>query len=888
MPSVEELLASGNLLLAANDRTSRALAIEYGRRQQQSAWPAPPIFAWDGWIQREWQNREQQPLTLLTPWQERELWTQIIRNSGIDESTLAKSLAPLAQSAHSLLCDFSPISLQPQNHADWIGDAKHFSLWLDEFSALCKQNRWLPSAMLPARLTELLASDPTPRSALNLVGFDRLTPSRISLLAAWGKFEPVATNEIAASIEHRSYSDPDTEMAACAKWLHRQIEEGAERVALLLPAVSAIRGELERVLRRELALNQLPLSRGNLRLPFEFTEGIALAQIPLIQSALLFLEWLQSPLSEAEVLWLVQSGYLLTSAHERLALAQADMDMRRCNMQRTEWSLNDFVGKALPPESIFRQRIHAAYELLPDSSRTALPIEWAALVPRLMQAIGFPGWQPLSSGEKQASDRWSTLLDESAALGAATGRISLQRYLSLLKDQAGEVLFTQQSEGTLLQIMEPVAAAGQSFDAIWFLGASESTWPVRGNPNPLLPLRLQRDCRMPNSSATANWELAQTITTRIAHSADAVVYSYPFMNDDGEQRPSSLVLAIAGSPTAILPTEATSAFNLPLEEILQTRWIPIDNPQVDGGASVLTSQSNCAFLAFAQHRLGATELEAAQAGLSATERGQLLHKVLEALWNPTEGPLHGESESLQVPDEELAEFVEYAVGKVFESHRAIHPHQPWEHSYLELERRRIAGIVLDWLRFERTRPPFRVESTEHKASSISVGPLRMNLRLDRIDRIGPAEESTSLLIDYKTGSVSPSDWNPPRPKDPQLPLYAVFAGIPDLSGLVFASVRRDSTGFTLKGSVRNAEQVLASPGKGSVMVRNPLTDSTLEDWRKELLSLADQFAAGEAMVNPRDYPVTCKYCGLKSLCRVEETLAAISTGEEDENDEKDE
>jgi probable DNA repair protein len=597
------------------------------------------------------------------------------------------------------------------------------------------------------------------------------------------------------------------------------------------------------------------------------------------------LEWLQSPLPEAEALWLVQSGYLLTSAEERLALAQADMDLRRRSLQRTEWSLNDFAQQALPPESGLRQRMDAACALLPISSRTALPIEWAALVPRLMQAIGFPGWQPLSSGEKQASDRWSTLLDESAALGATTGRISLQRYLALLKDQAGEVLFTQQSEGAILQIMEPVAAAGQYFDAIWFLNASESTWPVRGNPNPLLPLKLQRDCRMPNSSATANWELAQIITKRITLSAEAVVYSYPAMNEDGEQRPSSLVLAVAGSPKSISQPMLPFAMNPALEEVKQARWIPISSPQVEGGASVVTSQSNCAFLAFAQHRLGATELEAAQAGLTATERGQLLHKVLEALWNPADGPLNGESESLQVPDEELAESVEYAVGKVFESHRAIHPHQPWEYRYLELERQRAEKIVLDWLCFERTRPPFRVESTEHKASFVNVGPLNMNLRLDRIDCIGPADNPSSLLIDYKTGSVSPGDWNTPRPKDPQLPLYAVFAGIPDLSGLVFAKVRRDKEGFSLKGNVRNAEQVLANPGKGSAIVRNPLTDSLLEEWRQELLSLANSFSAGEAMVNPRDYPATCKYCGLKPLCRVEETLTAINAEEEAENDE---
>jgi len=46
------------------------------------------------------------------------------------------------------------------------------------------------------------------------------------------------------------------------------------------------------------------------------------------------------------------------------------------------------------------------------------------------------------------------------------------------------------------------------------------------------------------------------------------------------------------------------------------------------------------------------------------------------------------------------------------------------------------------------------------------------VRLDRIDRLN---DDSLLVIDYKSGTVSPSSWDLPRPDDVQLPLYAGFA-----------------------------------------------------------------------------------------------------------------
>jgi ATP-dependent helicase/nuclease subunit B len=44
----------------------------------------------------------------------------------------------------------------------------------------------------------------------------------------------------------------------------------------------------------------------------------------------------------------------------------------------------------------------------------------------------------------------------------------------------------------------------------------------------------------------------------------------------------------------------------------------------------------------------------------------------------------------------------------------------------------------------------------------------------------------------------------------------------------------------------------------------------LTAWRDTLNHLADDFRRGDARVDPKEFPQTCTYCGLMSLCRVHE------------------
>ena len=202
------------------------------------------------------------------------------------------------------------------------------------------------------------------------------------------------------------------------------------------------------------------------------------------------------------------------------------------------------------------------------------------------------------------------------------------------------------------------------------------------------------------------------------------------------------------------------------------------------------------------------------------------------------------------------------------------------HRYLELEAQRLTTLVTEWLAFEATRVAFGVADTEVKRP-IQIAGLNFDLRLDRIDILS---DDTLLVIDYKSGNVSPGSWNLPRPDDVQLPLYAGFAldrATEPLGGLVFARVRPGETGFA--GRVFDAEAtLLPTLGKTTALVKNPLSAEDLIDWRDAIEQFASNFLAGRAEVDPREYPKTCERCGLQTLCRVQESRLALGDESEDE------
>src|SRR6185312_3621474 len=79
---------------------------------------------------------------------------------------------------------------------------------------------------------------------------------------------------------------------------------------------------------------------------------------------------------------------------------------------------------------------------------------------------------------------------------------------------------------------------------------------------------------------------------------------------------------------------------------------------------------------------------------------------------------------------------------------------------------------------------FTVETTEQD-SHYELGPLRLRLRLDRIDRL---KDGRLVLIDYKSGEPKTKSLHGERPSEPQLLVYAAALGAA-VDALYFAKLK---------------------------------------------------------------------------------------------------
>ena len=890
LPLIDAWLRDGGIVVTASERAARSLAVRFHRarrREGLTAWPSPRILDWQTFVRDAWDERAFDGRMVLSHLQEQALWARIVAEAAPVAVALAGTadrLAALAMEAHHLLCAYAPQLLRDSARSGWDQDAGAFSAWLAAFNEICRDRKLISGAGLPLELDESLKADSAERPPLLLAGFDRILPAQQAFFAAWGagdRLREVPLGATATQIYFHAAADPSSELAACALWAKAQLAANPQaRLLIVTQDARTRRGEIERAFHRYLSAGENSFSAANL---LEFSLGVPLSQVALARGAQLLLRWPSSAIAENQLDWLLSTSQIAASPDESRALLGFMRSLRRHGLERPRWTLEGFLrqrpNRNLPAEWV--ARMTQARERLQESAhRLQSPLAWAEFVPHLLEIAGWPGAARrggLTSAEFQVLRRWQRTVDDCASLGFDGRRVAWSDFLTVLDRAVDETLFAPESEDAPILIAGSAESAGLTADAIWFLGASEDAWPATGATHPFLPLAVQRQAGMPHATPKLDWDLADVMTRRLLASAPEVHFSFARQSEGVETRPSRIVAQLAGPPqelsSGLIALRSPEPLTVAFDDATQ---LPYPLGEVSGGASVLTAQSQCPFKAFAKARLDAESWDAAEAGLSASERGMLLHEVLHSIWNgPPEG-IRSQAELAALTD--LAAFVLGHVQHVLHVRMPARAREQMPQKYLDLEGRRLVILITEWLRFEETRLPFTVLKTEKK-TNVSVAGLPLHLRLDRVDRL---KDDSLLVIDYKTGDAKAKSWDLPRPDDVQLPLYAGFAlqkEEGDVSGLVFAKLRAGE--YCFEGRVKAAKQTLKDRLSGnSNLVRKPLTREDMDGWRAEINRLAEAFLVGEAQVNPRAYPETCRNCGLQALCRIQE----IENGEEAADD----
>lgn len=880
-------LERGATVVTGNQRAARTLRREFDRRQRRlglESWRPPAVLAWDTWTAGLWRQLlvdGNASLLLLNRTQEHTVWRAVLEaDEELASLQSVDSLAEMAAEAWRLLCSYD--GQGRLRRAAVSVDTRAFQRWAQMLERICKAEGFLTQAELEKTLCGAVEAGRLEYSAggVALVGFDTLTPAQMGLVKALRAAE-VEVEDLRLELQRESRAlvataDEAEELTVAARWIRTFLEEQSDaRVAVIVPGLETQKAKIDRAFREVLApeLEDIEAESAG---PHEFSLGVALPEAPLVAVALELLHWAVEPLAVERVSGLLLSPYFCGSREERGARAEFDaFELRRARMLRPEVTL-DWLSKKVDwskrrarlgrlPEALRAMRRVVAARL--NSADRRSHAEWAERMQELLEAAGWGASEGEDSVEFQTRRRWEGALDELATLDFDGQRVGFAQALEGLMRIARQTVFAAESREAPVQVMGPLEAAGSSFDAVWFLRGGDLSWPVATGSNPLLPWQMQRELAMPGTDVARDDEAAQRMTKRIAESAGTVVFSYAEESIEGKQRASTATAGLGLEEVEALEIggPAPKRSMVEIEEIEDTARVhALPDRVIHGGARVLELQAACGFRAFAEQRLWSTEVETADLGMDALESGTVVHRVLEYFWDE----MKTQSALRAMTTAERAERLESCILRALTKTAELSETE-WDEAYVAMQRERLRRLLGAWLELELERSPFEVKLSEKEFKDVRVGPLQLNVRMDRVDVV----EGGEVVIDYKTGLTSPSDWLTDRPNKPQLPLYAILSDPDQLHGVAVGLVRAGE-GMELKGYA-TSKGVLPK----LVKMKTATLAEQVDDWRRVLERLAKDFAAGDARVAPNKYPTTCEQCGQRILCRLD-----VSMLDEDEED----
>jgi probable DNA repair protein len=875
---IAQALGRGAAVVTGNQRAARTLRVAFDRQQRSlglDSWKPPVILAWDAWTANLWHALLVGGHTsklLLNRTQEHAVWRKILEaDEELRSLRTVDSLAEMAAQAWILLCGYN--GQARLRGAAVSSDTRAFQRWSLKFEQQCRADGLLARAQLESALQAAAAAGQleaeTP-SEVVLVGFDSLTPAQLQLVEALQDVGvKIDEQPIAIAPEQQSIvtnADVREELRVAALGVRRLLEQNPRaRVAVIVPDLEKQRAEIDRVFREILAPELEDITADANAEPYEFSVGVMLADTPMAATALDLLRWSTGTLPLERVSRLLLSPYLAAIKAEHGARAEFDaFELRRAKLLRPEisleWSIKAIEGSRRKSKltsllNKLRMMLIASNRLTKSTQRPHS--EWAEAMRELLAAAGWGAGTGEDSVEFQTRRKWESALDELSTLDFDGQRVGFVQALDALTRIAQQTMFAPESREAPVQIMGPLEAAGSTFDAIWFMRSGDLSWPLPRRANPLLPWPLQRDLQMPGTDAQQDANQSQRMTERIAASAPIAVFTYAAESAEGRQRLSSAMSGLAFE--AVAAKAITAAETAPLfvdtEKIEDSGRLPLLPDQViHGGAEILRLQAACGFRAFAERRLWSTELRTTEMGLDAAERGTIVHLVLESFWN--EVKTQSALKAMQRTEREA--LLNQCITTALQKSEKL-SETSWDAAYLDMQRERLRNLLGPWLDLELARPPFEVKLSEKKLEGVQIGPLRLSVRVDRID-IG---EGGDIIIDYKTGVAKPSEWLSDRPDAPQLPLYAVLSEAEQLEAVAFGQIRAGKD-MGLQGFTTSADAGIRVPRQHPDNL-----EAQVAEWRQVLTSLAEDFYHGDIRVSPKSFPSTCAYCAQRLLCRID-------------------
>ncbi len=634
---------------------------------------------------------------------------------------------------------------------------------------------------------------------------------------------PMEPSGRGTSAQQMSFDTPEEELAAVSRWTRRLLEARSDRarIGVIVPDLGNRYGA---VLRQFTAELDPMLATGTQGL-IDIGGGTPLRTQPIWQPARDWLALCFDRLGVERTRVCLNSPYLNLPRIPALPVQIAPT-----------LSLYELVRQMDLPE--------LGPELL-TSVRTLHGTEQplAAWIHAFRAVLTLAGWTGQGAGSNQFQ-AFQEIDKRLAALAhwADERSLSARSALEQIDQFLSSITFAPERPPAPVQIMGYLESTGLDFTHLWVLGLDDQSWPRLPAPNPFVPIRLLKKHQLPRTTPEQEAEFAGSRLEQWTRSTDHLIVSHARHQDETECRPSPLIghLPRLERFEEHRPHPAFVHRHDQLEAIDDRLGLPLPPGRHRGGTTRIRDQATCPFRGYAIHRLGLQEVRQPRGLPDALDRGILIHETLHRLYENA-------ARDGQTP----AMLTEVQFGQAADQALARH-YGRFPVPFRNRERERLVLLLDAWNRLESSRDDVAIEHLELGITA-EFGGIGLNLRIDRIDRIGEAH----LVIDYKTGRIG-NRLTQDRLLDPQLPLYALTDA--SVKGVLYAEI--DETRPRLKGiSELDLDQAsLEAPAGGS-------WEAQRRRWQNQIDTLTEEISTGFAAVTPYDSRA-CQLCHLQSLCRI--------------------
>jgi ATP-dependent helicase/nuclease subunit B len=720
---------------------------------------------------------------------------------------------------------------------------------MQAFTARCRDLHALPLAQLTTCL------DQARTGPVQLAGFSTMRPLQRDLIERWrahgSEIALIATQGAPARASIARTLDADDELASAVEWVQRRLlEDGRRRLLVVVPHLETVRPMLSSLF-------------GRAQHTFAIEGGERLTGAPLVRHALTSLRFALAPLDfDVFSAWLRSPFWQRPDGADR---ARIDLWLRRELDVRVSWQ--DLLQRlASPPDALAEAatqwREHLERFAATFTGMTARANVWAERFLVALSALGFPGKEH-GAAPLESHVRMRETLNDLASLDVALGELTLSAAIGWLERLIDRASFAAAPPDPVVAISASAEDPIVRYDGIWVTDQRAERWPAAVWRDPFIPVHAQLAAGVPAASATGRLAEARALLARWRNGTDELVLSWPSSADECAQTRSVLVDGLedaqgfAREDLRSTPARKVFAAAPPVEAFDDYQGEPWPAEAfLPGGSRSIEHQIRCEFRAYSELRLRAVRLDAPRPGLAPRERGRLVHRALELLWDELRDSARLRAIGAEALDRLIAQSIGRAAEELLAEDRSVSRERA-----LRRERRRVHFVLAALCAVESRRPPFAVMERETRRT-LEIAGTRLNVRIDRVDRL---EDGQLALIDYKSGEPRAQAWFEARPEQAQLLVYLRAMQAP-VAVLATAHLATGQVGF--RGIADRAGRLPRVPGftAANGMADPDAWTRQLAEWNRLVDAAARGFAEGRAVRDPARG--ACTHCHLHALCRI--------------------